>query len=563
MLSFRARVAMLALCGAVSACGGDPSGGVAPPPTTSPAPTLRDANPTAAAIVGSAITYDATKAGNTFSDPGRTGLTYSITFSAPVPGLTTSGGTIRGTPTTPGVALATITATDALGRTATDRFGLVVFDSGLTTPILPAPPLAYSDALVPLPAHFLASVGGTSVASLDNTPLNNQITDAGATLGRVLFYDTRLSANDAISCASCHRPSIGFGDTPARSVGFTGVLTPRHSTGLVNARFYKRGRFFWDERAATLEAQALDPIQNPAEMGMTLDALALKLIATPYYQPLFTAAFGTPGITSERVAAALAQYTRSLVSTGSRYDRAFSPTGVPDFASTLSAQEQQGEQLFQSVGCAGCHVSVAQVGDSVHNTGLDATITDVGAVGGAFKTPSLRNVAVRPRFMHDGRFTALEQVVSFYDSGVQPNPGLDPRLKAPDGGPRRLGLSAAQRSAIVAFLGSLTDSTFLTAARFSNPFAPPGTPTPPTGASVTIQANAFRPASLTVARGTTITFTNLDNDRHSAEFDDKAITSTAVFVSGSRIATMPSVIGIYFYHCSVHPATMTGTITVQ
>ena len=563
MLLFGVRVAALILCGVAAACGGDAASSIAPPTTTSAPPALRDANPAVAATVGVALTYDATRSGNTFSDPGRLGLTYSIAFSAPVDGLTTSGGNITGTPTTPGVALATITATDPLGRTASDRFGLVVFASELTTPLLPAPPLSYSDATVPLPAHFLASIGGMSVASMDNTPMQNQITDAGATLGRVLFYDRRLSANDAISCASCHRPSIGFGDTPARSVGFTGVLTPRHSTGLVNARFYKRGRFFWDERAATLEAQVIDPIQNPAEMGMTLDALALKLIATPFYQPLFTAAFGSPGISSDRVAAALAQYTRSLVSTDSRYDRAFSASGVPNFASTLTAEERQGEQLFRSVGCAGCHVSVVQVGDSVHNTGLDASITDVGAGGGAFKAPSLRNVAVRPRFMHDGRFTSLDQVVAFYDSGIQANPGLDPRLRAADGSPLRLGLSAAQRSSLVAFLGSLTDSTFLTATRFSDPFAPPGTPAPPTGASVTIQANAFQPPSLTVARGTTITFTNLDNDRHSAVFDDASITSTPLFVSGSRTVLMPSAVGIYFYHCSVHPATMSGSITVQ
>jgi hypothetical protein len=346
MLSFRARVVVLALCGAVSACGGDASGGVAPPSATPAAPVVRDANPAVGVTVGTAVTYDATKSGNTFSDPGRVGLTYSITFSTPVAGLTTSGGTISGTPTTPGVTLATITATDALGRSASDRFGLVVFGSGLTTPILPSPPLPYSDAVVPIPAHFRARLGGATVASLDNTPTNNPITDAGATLGRVLFYDPRLSANDGTSCASCHRPSIGFGDTPARSVGFTGTLTPRHSTGLVNARFYKRGRFFWDERAASLEAQVLDPIQNPAEMGMTLDALALKLIATSYYAPLFTAAFGTPGITSERVAAALAQYTRSLVSTDSRYDRAFSENGVANFAATLTPEEQPGDSSF-------------------------------------------------------------------------------------------------------------------------------------------------------------------------------------------------------------------------
>jgi cytochrome c peroxidase len=136
---------------------------------------------------------------------------------------------------------------------------------------------------VPLPAHFVASVGGASIASFDNTPVSNPITDAGATLGRVLFYDSRLSRTDATSCASCHRQSLGFADALPRSVGITGALTPRHATGLANARFYGSGRFFWDERAASLEAQVLEPIQHRDEMGMSLDSLALKLAVTPYY----------------------------------------------------------------------------------------------------------------------------------------------------------------------------------------------------------------------------------------------------------------------------------------
>ena len=109
--------------------------------------------------------------------------------------------------------------------------------------------------------------------------------------------------------------------------------------------------------------------------------------------------------------------------------------------------------------------------DDIHNTGLDATITDVGAGGGTFKVPSLRNVAVRGRYMHDGRFTSLDQVVAFYDSGVQPNPGLDPRLVGGRGGqPQRLNLTAAERAALVAFLGTLTDQTFLNDVRFASPF---------------------------------------------------------------------------------------------
>ena len=187
---------------------------------------------------------------------------------------------------------------------------------------------------------------------------------------------------------------------------------------------------------------------------------------------MFTAAFASPSITSDRIAAALAQFTRAMVSGGSRYDRAFGPTDTADFAATFTPQEMLGEEVFRRSGCPTRHVGVAQAGNALHNNGLDAAVTDTGAGRGRFKTPSLRNVAVRRRFMHDGRFTSLGEVVAFYDSGVQPSPALDPLLRASDGAPRRLGLTSVEQSALVAFLGTLTDSTFLTSPRFANPFAP-------------------------------------------------------------------------------------------
>jgi plastocyanin len=268
------------------------------------------------------------------------------------------------------------------------------------------------------------------------------------------------------------------------------------------------------------------------------------------------------------VSRALAQYVRSLVSTSSRYDRAFTAAGTPNFAAVFTAQELEGEQLFRSSGCAGCHATVSQVSDSVHNIGLDAVTADTGAGRGAFKAPSLRNVAVRPRFMHDGRFTSLDQVVAFFDSGVQPNPDLDPRLRNADGTPKRLGLTASQRAAIVAYLNTLTDSTFLTAPRFANPFAPATAPPPPPPAttptaSVTIQATAYHPATITVSPGTVITWTNLDNARHSATFSSTAIGSTPIFTSGTQSLTMPTAPGSYHYQCLVHGAAMSGTVVVQ
>jgi cytochrome c peroxidase len=344
-------------------------------------------------------------------------------------------------------------------------------ESALCEPVLPAMRYGYSDADAPIPRHLLASFPGT-VAFTDNTPPENPITNAGATLGRVLFYDVRLSANDRIACASCHQQAFGFGDTARFSPGLSGRHPARRTMALANARFYAYGKFFWDERASSLEAQILHPIQDTLEMGMELDALARKLGATPYYPALFTAAFGSPEVTSDGIAFALAQFVRSLVSAESRFDAVFATGGAPNY-SLLSEQEREGLRIFNDAGdagCVNCHRTIAQVADKANNIGLDIISADTGAGGGRFKPPSLRNAAVRPPYMHDGRFATLREVVEFYDSGIEDSPDLDPRLRASDGSPRRLHLGPAQRAALVAFLNALTDPAFLTAERFSNPF---------------------------------------------------------------------------------------------
>jgi cytochrome c peroxidase len=333
---------------------------------------------------------------------------------------------------------------------------------GLDAPVLPERPYEYAA----LTRSTTARPAGRGLDRfLDNTPASNPVTDAGATLGRVLFYDRRLSANGRVACASCHVQALGFSDTARLSRGFAGGLTRRHAMGLTNARYYASGRFFWDERAGTLEAQVLAPVQDAVEMGMTLPALEAKLAATPFYPPLFRAAFGTPEVTSDRVARALAQFVRSLVSTDSRFDRG------PLAADGMTAEEREGLRLFDGfAGCARCHVPNSMAGDGAHNTGLDAAITDSGAGRGRFKVPSLRNVAVRPPYMHDGRFATLEAVVEHYDNGVRATPDLDRRLRGPDGAPRTLGLTDAQKAALVAYLRALTDSTFLRDPRFADPF---------------------------------------------------------------------------------------------
>ena len=352
---------------------------------------------------------------------------------------------------------------------------------GLPAPVLPATSYAYADAAVQLPAYYTNANAPGSAADTDNTPSTNPITDAGATLGRVLFYDKRLSVNNTVSCANCHQQARGFGDPAKLSVGVAG-LTARHAMGLSNARFYERGHFFWDERANTLEDQVLQPIQNSVEMGMTLDTLTSKLTATDFYAPLFKAAFGDTAVTSDRISKALAQFVRSLSSSHSKYDQVLS--GGPNaLGRILTAQEQQGQQLFgggpngggnnnggRTVGCVRCHATAAHALDQPHNNGLDLITTDVGAGNGRFKAPSLRNIAVRGAYMHDGRFSTLAEVVEFYNSGIKANQNLDRILRDPNGNPQRLNMTQTEKDARVAFLGTLTDQTFLADIRLSDPF---------------------------------------------------------------------------------------------
>jgi cytochrome c peroxidase len=455
----------------LAACGGDHAG---PVETPKGPPVVGTAIGDQAATVGTPLAFDATLHGTAFLDTKRGGLTYTATFTPSANGLTVNtAGIITGTPAAPAVTRVKLVASDTRGDTVSQGFSIVAFAAGLTFPSLPTALYPYSDASAPLPAHY---VNDNSFAlppvGLDNTPVDNQTTDAGATLGRVLFYDPRLSVNDRVSCASCHKQQFGFADTARFSRGFAGALTKRHTMGLANARFYQLASFFWDQRAPTLEDQILQPIQDAGEMGSTLDNVVTKLGVAGYYRPLFQAAFGSPEITSDRVSRSIAQFVRSMVSTQSRLDSVFDANGTPDFTK-LTAQEQLGHDVFVNKGnCAACHVSNAVVSDAPHNIGLDPTITDEGAGGGRIKAPSLRNVAIRPPYMRDGRFQTLEQVVEFYDSGVQNVPGLDARLRT-SSGPKRLNLTQEERDALVAYMKTFTDNGFLTAPKLANPFPKP------------------------------------------------------------------------------------------
>lgn len=329
-----------------------------------------------------------------------------------------------------------------------------------------------------LPAYYSGRVEDN-----DNTPANNPVTDRGATLGRVLFFDKSLSLNNQVACASCHNQPDGFSDLKILSEGFLGGLTGAHSMRLANARYYSGSAMFWDKRAATLEEQTTMPIQDATEMGFNaenggMDSLLKKLAGKEYYPILFNKVFGEETITETRIQLAIAQYIRSMISVDSKFDQGFSqvvndrlPNGniQADFPN-YTAEENRGKSLFLAppnqggVGCAGCHQPPTfSLDANSRSNGLDAGETTV------FKSPSLKNVATGGPMMHDGRFETLAEVVEHYNSGVVNGPALDNRLRNANQ-PIRLNLLEDDKAALVAFLETLTDERLSDDAKFSDPF---------------------------------------------------------------------------------------------
>ncbi|MBL7817944.1 MAG: c-type cytochrome [Saprospiraceae bacterium] len=348
----------------------------------------------------------------------------------------------------------------------------------IQSPTLPTTPYFYANLV--LPNYF----NQPNVTNANNTPSTNPITDNGATLGRVLFYDKNLSANRTISCASCHKQGNSFSDPVTFSTGFAGGKTTRNSMSLLNARYYPNGRFFWDERSASAEAQASQPLVNPVEMGMTMPDVISRINSLSYYPALYQKAFGSTTIDSARTVRAIAQFVRSMVSYRTKYDVGRSAFAVNQNPATVnfanfSTQENRGKQIFFTTGaCASCHGTETFTSPGAKNNGLDLVYTDngVGAVtrnaaqNGFFKSPSLRGIEKSAPYMHDGRFATLEQVVEHYNSQVKPHQNLSPELRAPNGQPRRLNLSAADKAALVAFLKTLTDTGIETDVKYSSPF---------------------------------------------------------------------------------------------
>ena len=342
------------------------------------------------------------------------------------------------------------------------------------------------------PANY-ASQPVPDYITRDNTPGTNAITDLGATLGRILFYDKRLSRNNTISCASCHQQENGFSDLSLASTGVAGT-TGRHSMRLVNSRFAQSSSFFWDERAATLEEQTTQPIQDHIEMGFSgtledpdFSDLVTRLSAIDDYRVLFAAVNGTPEITEAKIQKALAQFVRSIQSFDSKYDVGRS-TVANDGANfpNFTVDENRGKSLFLSppggpgggAGCAGCHRPPEF--DIAPNSGNNGIVSSLEG-GSDFtntRSPSLRDVVQQDGtpngpFMHDGSKADLAAVIAHYNAIPAIVPGLDARLtrRSPGGPqPQRLNLTAQDQADLVAFLGTLSGNSLYTDPKWSDPF---------------------------------------------------------------------------------------------
>jgi cytochrome c peroxidase len=332
----------------------------------------------------------------------------------------------------------------------------------------------------------------------DNTG-GNTITNAKATLGRVLFYDKNLSVNNSISCGSCHIQAFAFGDTALASKGVLSGTTGRHSMRLVNARFAVETKFFWNERAASLEAQTTQPVQDHAEMGFsgqagrpTIDILIKKLAAIDYYKELFQFVYNDSAITESRMQECLAQFVRSIQSFDSKYDAGRSQVAndnqnFPNF----SIQENTGKNLFLSppvfdatgnrtsggLGCNGCHNAPEfDIAPNAGNNGIIGVLNGSGIDINNTRAPSLRDLTginglPNTAMMHTGVIKTLQAAIGHYGTIniAAGNTNLDPKL-TPNGFGQQLHLTATEVDAVIAFLKTLSGTNVYTDAKWSDPF---------------------------------------------------------------------------------------------
>lgn len=328
-----------------------------------------------------------------------------------------------------------------------------------------ANPLPEEASLLPMaPSHF---------PPLPPEPNHNPTTVAGIKLGERLFFDPRLSANGRLSCASCHLPNLAFTDgVSLTTIGVSGKALHRHAPTLVNIAYADKG-LFWDGGSNNLESLSFGPLQHPDEMGLdNLDkimAMVSSLEKDTSYPLLFESAFGKDTITTVRISQALAQYQRTLIYANSTYDRYV----LSGNESIFTEKEAKGFQLFQE-NCAMCHVPPLFTDHLYHNNGLDSSFSDDSHEGvyqgryritlkeedlGKFKTPTLRNIQITAPYMHDGRFQRLEEVLNHYAEGIRYSKTLDSALTKE--GYLGLSFTPEEKQHLVAFLNTLTDSTFM------------------------------------------------------------------------------------------------------
>ena len=314
-------------------------------------------------------------------------------------------------------------------------------------------------------------------------PVDNPLTNEGVLLGRHLFYEKKLSRDNSISCASCHAQAYGFSDPNQFSSGVNGTLGNRNAMALINLGWQEF--FFWDGRVATLEHQILEPVPNPIEMHQSWKEALDKLEDDITYRQLFFKAFGTPGLDSLRASKAIAQFLRTLISGNSKFDVMYRYSNNMNLnvqqqvlLQSVTPEEWAGYDLFKSLNgadCFHCHNGPLMQVQKYSNNGLDfvpndkgrALVTGLSSDNGKFKVPTLRNIALTGPYMHDGRFTSLEEVINHYSSGVKQSATIDPLIEfAFQGGVQ---LTSEEKSYLLAFLNTLTDYTFLSNPDFQDP----------------------------------------------------------------------------------------------
>ena len=294
-------------------------------------------------------------------------------------------------------------------------------------------------------------------------PIENPLTVEGVNLGKKLFNDPILSVDGTISCSSCHLKSSNFSDPNKTSIGFNGLQGKRNASIITNSLW--SNSFNWDGSALTLESQAFEPITNPKEMNNTWQNVENTLNGNEEYRQLFMNAFNIDYIDSTHVVKAIAQFERSLVSSNSKFDKFYRGEG------SLNSSELNGYAIFNSEkgDCFHCHGTMLFTDNLFHNNGLDSEepfidnglgdITNNPSDNGKFKTPSLRNVEFSAPYMHDGRFSSLEEVISHYNDGGHYSSTVDPLMKKIGVG---LQLTNQELNDLIAFLKTLSDEDYIT-----------------------------------------------------------------------------------------------------